>query len=238
MPAIPRCQWIDLQRDYRQWYRAHHTQRQQRLTWHRPGSVWGVDHSQPPELVDGVDPQMLAVRDLASGLQLAWLPQGGAGASEASQVMEYLFRKYGPPLVLKSDNGSAFISDQWQSLLQRWHVTPLYSPVAHPQYNGSVEAGIGAMKVRTEMLARAREPGTCWTQVDMDQALKQANHLHRRAGDLQHSAFDRWQTRSEITSDERREFEKKLDENRSKVHNQFAEGREAKRTEARGGRAT
>ena len=129
-----------------------------------------MDHSQPPELVDGVDPQMLAVRDLASGLQLAWLPQGGAGASEASQVMEYLFRKYGPPLVLKSDNGSAFISDQWQSLLQRWHVTPLYSPVAHPQYNGSVEAGIGAMKVRTEMLARAREPGTCWTQADMDQA--------------------------------------------------------------------
>ena len=146
MPNIPRCQWIDLQRDYRQWYRTHHRQRQQRLAWHRPGSVWTVDHSQPPELVDGVDPQMLAVRDLASGLQLAWVPQCSAEASEASLVMEYLFKKFGPPLVLKSDNGSAFISDQWQSLLQRWHVTPLYSPVAYPQYNGSVEAGIGAIR--------------------------------------------------------------------------------------------
>ena len=35
----------------------------------------------------------------------------------------------------------------------------------------------------------------------------------------------------------RKEFEKKLDENRSKVHNQFAEGREANKTKFRGSRA-
>ena len=61
--------------------------------------------------------QILAVRDLASGLQLAWTAVPDATAAEALAVLEPLMHQYGPPLVLKSDNGSAFISERF---MERW----------------------------------------------------------------------------------------------------------------------
>jgi hypothetical protein len=44
----------------------------------------------------------------------------------------------GPPLVLKSDNGSAFASQEVQLLLDRNSVIPLFSPPYWPRYNGGV----------------------------------------------------------------------------------------------------
>ena len=44
------------------------------LHWHRPGAVWAMDHTEPPTPIDGRWPHVLAVRDLASHMQLAWLP--------------------------------------------------------------------------------------------------------------------------------------------------------------------
>jgi hypothetical protein len=46
---------------------------------------------------------------------------------------------YGAPLVLKADNGSAFIDHRVLDLLRTWNVKILYSPVAYPQYNGFVK---------------------------------------------------------------------------------------------------
>jgi len=55
-----------------------------------------------------------------------------------------LFLRFGPPLVLKADNGSAFDNDQVRGLLAAWGVTLLLSPVRRPQYNGSIEAANGS----------------------------------------------------------------------------------------------
>jgi transposase InsO family protein len=94
------------------------------LHWHRPGAVWAMDHTEPPCAVDGRWRHILAVRDLASRMQLGWIPVTSEDAHEACQALEGLFRRYGPPLVLKSDNGSAFISDDTRKLLMRWDVAP------------------------------------------------------------------------------------------------------------------
>ncbi len=220
LPHLPRCQLLDLQRDYRRWFRKHHRQGQQRLRWHRPGTVWAVDHSEAPVLIDGVFKTIFAVRDLASGMQLAWLPVPSTAAEHAIPIVESLMQAHGAPLVLKSDNGSAFISDDWSRLLRHWHVTALYSPARHPQFNGSIESGIGAMKVRTEMLSITHGRGGSWTEQVMQAARYQANHLHRSERDPHRSAFQRWHNRQSITDKERAEFRLVLDANTEKVQNQ------------------
>lgn len=223
LPHLPRCQLIDLQQDYRCWFRTHYRQGQQRLRWHRPGTVWAVDHSEAPVVIDGVSKTIFAVRDLASGMQLAWLPVPSTAAKHAIPIVEALIQAQGAPLVLKSDNGSAFISDDWNRLLDRWQVTALYSPARRPQFNGSIESGIGAMKVRTEMLSITHGLGGSWTEQVMEAALYQANHLHRSERDPHRSAFQRWHNCQSITDKQRTEFRLVLDATTEKVQNQMAQ---------------
>ena len=85
------------------------------LRWHCPGSVWAIDHSLPPRAIDGVQPDpghprpgqwdatgLDAVPDFKAAEAL-WCWSAGA--------------RHGPPLVFKSDNGSAFISQQFTEWL-------------------------------------------------------------------------------------------------------------------------
>ncbi len=133
------------------------------LRWTRPGTVWATDFTQPPALIDGVYPRLLLVRDLASGRQLLGLPCPGESADLVVAALRFLFQIYGPPLVLKMDNGSAFISAEVEALLQEHGVFALFSPPGTPAYNGSVEAGIGSLEVRAFYeSARHDRPGE-WT---------------------------------------------------------------------------
>jgi hypothetical protein len=67
-------------------------------------------------------------------------------------------------------------------LLAQWQVIPLYSPPGRPQSNGSIEAGIGALKVRTHYQAvRQGRPGE-WTLEDAEAARQEANTLGRPWG--------------------------------------------------------
>lgn len=72
--GLPRCELIDLRQVYRGWHQQQYRTGQQQLTWLRPGSVWAVDHTEAAVPIDGRFPYILAIRDLASGLELAWLP--------------------------------------------------------------------------------------------------------------------------------------------------------------------
>ena len=53
-------------------FQADHRVVVETLSWNRPGAVWAIDHSQPPRPVDGCYDKILAIRDLTSGMQLAW----------------------------------------------------------------------------------------------------------------------------------------------------------------------
>ena len=168
-PGMLRAELDDLLRRYRRVWRLRHQQPLRVLHWPVVGRVWAIDFTGPRTPVDGLYPYLLAVRDLASGQQLLWLPAADPTAAVTADALTSLFATYGAPLVLKSDNGSAFIAEATQQLLNEFGVEKLFSPPGVPRYNGSIEAGIGSLKTRTEhpgTAVRANGPGTMSRQRD------------------------------------------------------------------------
>ena len=90
------------------------------LEWLRPGTVWAMDHTEPPEKIEDEFACVLVVRDLASRRQLAALPQRSPTDSAVADALEELFIRHGAPLVVKSDNGGAFTGLETRSVLERW----------------------------------------------------------------------------------------------------------------------
>ena len=199
----PRCILTYLLRGYRQQFQADHRQVIETLHWQRPGAVWAIDHSEPPRPIDGCYTRILAVRDLASGMQLAWTPVLDATAAEALSVLEALVQAHGPPLVLKSDNGSAFLSRDFATWLSRWQIVPLLSPVRMPRFNGACEAGIGGAKRRTEYLAARHGRDLNWSANDLYAAQQWANEEHYPGGLAAGTAANRFAARQQIEPAER-----------------------------------
>ena len=216
-PHLPPCELTDLRHDYWQVYRHHNHVVLAELTWNFPGRVWAIDHANPPGAIDGVYAAVLAVRDLASGTVLDWLPVPDETAATTRDALLALFVEFGPPLVLKSDNGSAFKADVL-TLLDDWQVTPLPSPAWTPSYNGSCEAGIGGLKTRTfYQAAQAGHPGI-WTSEDTEAARRQANEFHYPHHHRHSTALAVWQSRSPITTAERERFLLTVRRLRSQIH--------------------
>jgi hypothetical protein len=143
-PGLARAELADLVRGYRRDWKAANSRLIHVLRWQRPGSVWAIDFAEAPALVDGCHEYVLTVRDLASGQTLLWRAVAAATAAVVIAELRWLFTQHGAPLVLKSDNGSAFIADELRWELQRWGVFQLFSPPRRPQYNGAIEASIGS----------------------------------------------------------------------------------------------
>jgi transposase InsO family protein len=205
-PGLARREVADLLRRSRRVWRRRHGLLARRLRWARAGSVWAIDFAEPPQPVDGCFARLLAVRDLASGCQLLWLPVADETARTACDALAALFTQFGAPLVLKSDNGSAFGSGELEALLKRWEVWPLFSPPRTPRYNGSCEAGIGSMKARTHhQAARQGRPGA-WTCDDAEAARLEANETARPHGLHGPTPDEHWQARVPLRAEERAAF--------------------------------
>jgi putative transposase len=113
--------------------------------------VWAIDFHGPRPLIDDRCPYLFAVRDLSSGQQLLWLPVADVTVQTTVEAMTSLFAIHGAPLVVKSDNGSAFIAEAFQELSKKSGAKILYSPPRMPRYNGSIEAGIGSLTLTTKL---------------------------------------------------------------------------------------
>jgi len=165
-----------------------------------------VDFHGPRPPVDGLYPDLLAVRDLASGRQLLWLPVADATAAMVAAALTILFVEHGAPLVLKSDNGSAFGAEVVQHLLATWGVKTLFSPPRMPRYNGAIEAGIRSLTTRTDLhAARQGRPGF-WSWEDTEAARQEANATARPQGENGPSPDEAWQGREPIGAEERDDF--------------------------------
>jgi transposase InsO family protein len=165
-----------------------------------------MDFAEVPFPIDGQYPYLFAVRDLASGCQLLWLPVKAEIAAVTIDALTCLFTIHGPPLVLKSDNGSAFIAHETARLLDQWQVCALFSPPQLPAYNGACEAGIGSLKTRTYYQALQHGHPGHWTSDDVEAARQEANELARPRGPKGPSPAQAWQERRPIHPDERSEF--------------------------------
>ena len=182
-------------RRYRLDHRRRRRARLYQLTWRHPGAVWAIDLADPVEPVDGHGRAVLAVRDLASRSTVGWIALPRGSCREVSDAIERLMRRNGAPLVLKSDNGSAFTGSAFKSTLARFGVVHLRSPRAWPQYNGACEAGIGVLKALTDTAAAGRGEPDHWTTDDLEEARGRANDLSRRIGARFVTAREEWTRR-------------------------------------------
>lgn len=74
--------------------------------WTTPGTVWAADVWMPDAPIDGQFRYVLDVRDLASGCLVASEPLERNTADAVGAVFDRLYRRFGAPLVCKTDNGS------------------------------------------------------------------------------------------------------------------------------------
>jgi transposase InsO family protein len=205
-PAAPRAELHDLLAVFRHLWAAQHPRWQHVLHWHRAGTVWAMDFTHLRHPIDDVYPYVFAVRDLASGLQLAWQPVLTPTMTTVQRELELLFTIHGAPLVLKCDNGSAFRADGTKAHLARWRVWPLYSPPGVPGYNGAIEASIGSLKTRTAYEAYRRGRAGAWTSADLDAARDRANTVARPRGARAPTPAEAWASRRPPTGADRDAF--------------------------------
>ena len=130
-PTMPRSELKDILRRFRRVWQYQNQRLIHRLRWHHSGTVWAVDHVQPDQPIDKMYPYAISVRDLASHYQLAWQPVPDVSAETTNTVLASLFWEHGPPLLLKSDNGSAFIAQDTGDLLAAWGILHIRSPHRH-----------------------------------------------------------------------------------------------------------
>jgi transposase InsO family protein len=218
-PEATRAELNEIVAFYRRLWQEQNQVWRHRLHWHRPGAVWAMDFTEPPTPIDGRYDYLLAVRDLASGYQLLWWPVAGPTAAVTIEALTLLFTIHGAPLVLKSDNGSAFIAEETLHLLRTWQVEVLFSPPRTPSYNGAVEAGNGSLKTRTENQAKAAGRPGQWTSGDLEAARFQANASRPRRLKGR-SPADAWTSRSPLTETERQRFQTTVVEERRQARAQ------------------
>jgi hypothetical protein len=189
------------------WIRADRRRRRAGLhvvEWQRPGRVWAMDFSEPPQPIDGLYRYVLHVRDLASQYHLAALPVSDTTAATACGLLRALCVNRGAPIVLKVDNGSAFISAELRGWAQTTGTMLLHSPPRWPQYNGAIEASIAAITTRVHHAAAAAGHADWWTCEALEEARGLANAIVRRPSGR--SSVASWIDAPPITPAERQRF--------------------------------
>jgi transposase InsO family protein len=205
-PDMARREVEDLVRRYKRLLRSTKRRELHSLNWLQPGTVWSMDHADPPTIIDGAYSALWAARDLASRKKLAWIPVTDKSYEALEFPLHRLFAKYGAPLVIKADNGSAYISKKMDKTLARKEVTLLLSPPRTPRYNGSCEAGIASMKRHTEHQAKLMGRSSRWTTEDCEIARCLSNLTVRPWGPSGPTPEEVWKERKPITDELRARF--------------------------------
>lgn len=217
LPGVARAELADCRRRYSricQWKINRH---RGRLTWKRVGAVWAIDFTEPAQYIDGTDRWILAIRDLASGYQLAWTAFTQATAECVIETLRTLFERHGAPLVLKSDNGCQFLAGATLILLAEWSVTPLFSPPRRPAYNGGLERTHPILKCYTQAAAQSKGRPEAPRAEDLVTAQGKSNRFTYRGGPSAPSADELWSAREPLTKEERSAFISAVRERREHV---------------------
>ncbi len=180
--------------------------------WTVPGSVWAADVWKPVQPIEDIYPYVLDVRDLATGYMVESCALLHADAETVGGHLWRLYDIRSPPLVLKTDNGPEFVGDGAWQVSRDFGVEQLCSPPEMPSYNGSCEAGHGAMRFRAELLARRDGmPGRVRLN-HLEGALTWTNDLVRPdTGSCPSRQFD---SRAPFSQELRQQFQDAVDDER------------------------
>ncbi|MEI6860978.1 MAG: transposase family protein [Verrucomicrobiota bacterium] len=155
-------------------------QRGKRVQWHEPDVVWGTDASERGADRAGRKLFVHTVQDLCTRYRFAPLVAVESQGRAIARHLAGLFRRYGPPLFLKRDNGGPFNHAAVDAVLAAYGVIPLNSPVHYPQYNGAVERGIRDLQ---QALGECLPPPQRWHPAQLRPyllAVNQALNCRRR----------------------------------------------------------
>ena len=94
----------------------------------------------------------------------------GERALAVLALPERLVRQHGPPLVLKANNGSAFLAACVSRFCRRHGITLMHSTVRRTRWNGTCEVSGRWAKERPQAAA-LRRGGVTLTQQDLDAAV-------------------------------------------------------------------
>ena len=206
-PGVARRELEELQHRYRHAHLKKSRALVHALRSQRVAAVWAMDFTEPPWPVDGIYPWILVVRDLASGMQLLALPVEAETAETTIAALRALFREHGAPLVMKSDNGSAFTAEEMERYLEERGVHHLLSPPRLPAYNGACEAGIGSLKVRAHHESARHDRAGEWTCDDVEGARLMANETSRPGRLHAPTPNQPWRIRLLLSPKERESFQ-------------------------------
>jgi transposase InsO family protein len=209
-PDLARNEIDDLIWRYRSTYQRMKPDWMGCLRWLKPGTVWAMDFSKSDHRIDGQFGAILVIRDLASGTILLSLPAKRMDAATVYGALVFLFATYGPPLVLKCDNGSHFTDGGILALCRNAGIFQLFSPVATPTFNGSIEAGIGSIKTYAHYHAVGDGHPERWTCDDIEAARIRVN-IMPRVWDDGWTAIGHWERRTPITPEQRHAFKNSVD---------------------------
>ena len=180
------------------------------LRWTRAGRTWAIDFTECPCAIDGHFRYLLVCRDLASGRCLLALPCRSEDQATVRAALRALVAEHGAPLVLKSDNGSAFIAEDTRAWLRRQGMAHLLSPPGTPSYNGACEAGIGVQKTWTHHEAARHDRPEGWTSDDVEHARLLSNATAKPHGVDAPTPDAAWIERTRITTRERARFQAEI----------------------------
>ncbi len=123
-----------------------------RIAWREAGAVWAMDPAEYGGIVWNL------VVDLASRFRFELTVALHLPAPRIADHLQRLFDRYGPPLVLKRDNGSNLVAPVVDELLDAYGVIPLTSPPYFPRYNGAVEYAQRETKTSAALLEAGGAP--------------------------------------------------------------------------------
>ena len=116
-----------------------------------PGHIWAVDFIHD-RLTSGKAFRIFNILDLFS--RRAFKPRGDFSlpGAKIAEHFDSLCQKYGPPEILRRDNGPEFRSEGFQKVLRKWRIREEVIPPGQPYDNGHMESFQGTL--REEVLDR------------------------------------------------------------------------------------
>jgi putative transposase len=116
-----------------------------------PGHIWAVDFIHD-RLTSGKAFRIFNILDLFSRRAFKPFLDFSLPGLRIAEHFESLCRKFGPPEILRRDDGPEFRSREFQEVLRKWRIREEVIPPGQPYDNGHMESFHGTM--REEVLDR------------------------------------------------------------------------------------